>query len=181
MLILMIVLVLTAWLGGLMVQLEREISAARRRGRAARDKEQKLSEMIENMLAEETSLRQRIADQEQANEEIRHRVDRARTDLTTRQTTGKSRLLVLNARRRPADKDWIVTLVNPTQGRIDASQPLAQEWAAGRDYLVFAQTEQDARERALRRFASRPGVAVKASGPAPIDLYNTAMTSHSSS
>ena len=174
MLMLVIVLVLTAWLGSLVVQLEREVTKARRRGVAARDKESKLGVMIENMLVEEKTLTQQIVDQEHTNADLQKRVDMVRAELKAREAGGRPRLLVLHPRRHPGDKDWIVTLANPNVLRVDSAQPLAQEWATGRDYLVFARTEHDARDRALRRFSSRPGMVVKASAAAPPNIFTTA-------
>lgn len=177
MLVMLIVLVLTAWLGSLIVLLEREVTKARRRGVAAKEKERKLAAAIEHMLAEERALSQGIADQEHANTDIQRRVDVAKSEVKTQENGRRARLLVLHARRHPGDKDWIVTLANPTVARVDPGNPLAQEWNAGRDYLVFARSEHEARERAMRRFSSRPGMVIKASAPAPSDLY-TNIPSH---
>ena len=89
-----------------------------------------------------------------------------------RLAAGRNRLLVLHGRRSPGDKEWIVTMVNPTLLKIDPPHPLAQEWASGRDYLVFARTEHEARDRAMRRFSTRPGAAIRSVAPAAHDLFH---------
>lgn len=174
MLMLVIVLALTAWLGGLLAQLKREMTKARRRGAAAREKERKLAATIDAMLEEEGTVGQQIIDQERANATLQKRLDACRAELKARQAAGRPRLLVMHPRRHPGDKDWILTLANPTLQRGDGSQPLAHEWASGREYLVFARTEQEARERAMRRFGSRPGTVIKTAVAAPPDIFTTA-------
>ncbi|MEI6557487.1 MAG: hypothetical protein WCO00_03695 [Rhodospirillaceae bacterium] len=170
-LILVIVVLLAAWLVNLVAQFQREIRATRRRGLAAIEKERRLNQMIEAMLAEETSLGQRIEDQKRKNAETEKTLERTRNEATARLAAGRNRLLVLQIRRTAGDKEWIVTLVNPTLQKHDHEHPLAREWATGRDYLVFARTEHEARDRAVRRFSTRPGTTIKSVVPAAHDLF----------
>jgi len=163
-------MVLIAWLCGLVAQLRREVSKARDRGRAAQEKERKLGLLIGNMLAEEKALAKQILDQESAASNQQREVEAIRAELEVHLAGGHNRLLILSVRRAPTDREWIVTLVNQNYIRNEPTMPLAQEWAEGRDYLVFAKTDHDARERALRRFSNRPGFAVKAVVAAPPDL-----------
>ena len=119
-----------------------------------------------------TALRQRIDEQRRANTEFEKTVETTRAEAATRLAAGRNRLLVLHGRRSPGDKEWIVTMVNPTLLKIDPPHPLAQEWASGRDYLVFARTEHEARDRAMRRFSTRPGAAIRSVAPAAHDLFH---------
>jgi len=171
-LIMVIVVVLTAWLVSLVAQFRREVNTARRRGLNAREKERRLNLTIEGLMADEKTLGQRIEDQKRANAEIDKTVESTRTEAAARIAAGRNRLLVLHGRRSPGDKEWIVTVVNPTVLKQDSSNPLAHEWAAGREYLVFARTEHEARDRALRRFSSKPGATVRVVVPAPHDLFH---------
>ena len=170
-LIMVIVVLLGAWLISLVAQFKREVAAARRRGQLAVDKEKRLKQMIESMLAEESSLEQRIEEKRRANADMEKKLEMVRTEASATVALGRSRLLVLQVRRSPGDKDWIVTMINPLYLKHDPAHPLAHEWASGRDYLVFAKNEQDARDRAQRRFANKPGVTVKGVVAAMPDLY----------
>ncbi len=89
-----------------------------------------------------------------------------------RLAAGRKRLLVLHVRRSPGDKEWIVTIVNPLIIKQDPANPLGLEWASGRDYLVFARTEQEARDRVMRRFSTKPGAIIKSAVPATHDLFH---------
>ena len=164
-LIMVIVVSLTAWLVSLIAQFRREVGTARRRGMAAVEKERRLNQMIEAMEAEEKSLVQRIEDQRRANTELEKALDKTRA--------GRNRLLVLHGRRSPGDKEWIVTMVNPSILKQDSDHPQAQEWLKGRDYLVFARTEHEARDRAARRFSTKPGVTIRSAVPAADDLFHS--------
>ncbi len=171
-LIMVIVVVLSTWLVSLVAQFRREVGTARRRGMSAREKERRLNQMIEAMLAEEKTLGQRIEDQQRANAEMEKTLEATRAEAAARAAAGRNRLLVLHGRRAPGDKEWIVTMVNTTYLKQDPPHPLAQEWANGRDYLVFARTDHEARDRAVRRFSTKPGTTVKAVVPAPHDLFH---------
>ena len=169
---LVIVVVLAAWLVSLVAQFRREVGNARRRGMGAQEQERRLTQMIEAMEVEEKTLGERIEAQKRANAEIEKTLDTTRIEAAARVTAGRNRLLVLHGRRAPGDKEWIVAVVNHTLLKQDPTNPLAQEWAAGRDYLVFARTEQEARERAMRRFSTKPGATVKSVSPARDDLFH---------
>ncbi len=171
-LILVIVVVLLAWLISLVAQFQREVKSVKRRGRTAEDKESRLKHTIEAMLVEETSLGQRIEDQKRANLQIDKTLETVRVEAADRLATGRNRLLVLHVRRNPGEKDWIVNLINPTLPKQDPTHPLAHEWAVGRDYLVFAKTEQEAREKAMRRFSNKHGTTVRSAAPAPHELFH---------
>ncbi len=165
-----IALILTAWFGGLAFQFLREIAKARWRCRTASEREQKLLMMIENMLEEEKAITKQNEEQTDANTKIQNDLNGLRAELLRHQTSSNKRLWLINNRRQLGEKDWIVTLVNPTPPRPDSHPVVSQEWARGRDYLVWARTEGEARERALRRFHTRPGTVVKATAAAPPDL-----------
>ncbi len=169
-LVLVIAVILTAWFGGLGVRLWREITEARARCRAAWTKEQRLLTAIERMLDEEKALTGQIYDLTEAGTKLQGQMESLRSDALKRKTSGSKRLLVINTRRQPADRDWIVTLVCLTPARPDSHPAVTQEWTRGRDYLVWARTEAEARERALRRFHTRPDMVVKASAAAPPEL-----------
>ena len=171
-LVMVIVVSLTAWLVSLIAQFRREVSTARRRGMAAVEKERRLNQMIEAMEAEEKSLVQRIEDQRRANTELEKVLDKTRAEAAARLAAGRNRLLVLHGRRSPGDKEWIVTMVNPSILKQDPDHPQAQEWLKGRDYLVFARTDHEARDRAARRFSTKPGVTIRSVVPAADDLFH---------
>ena len=172
-LIMVIIVVLGTWLISLVAQFRRAVLAARRRGLSAQEKERRLTQMIEAMQAEEQVLYKRIEDQRNANAVTEKTLETTRIEAARRLAAGRNRLLVLHGRRSPGDKEWIVTVVNPTLLKQDPPHPLAQEWATGRDYLVFARTDHEARDRALRRFSTRPGTAIKAVVPAREDLFHS--------
>ena len=180
-LVLVIALILTAWFGGLAFQFLREVAKARWRCRTASEREQKLLAMIKNMLDEEKTLSQQIGEQTEANTKLQNEANALHSHLMKQQTINNKRLLVINGRRQPGDKDWIVTLVNPTPLRPDSHPAVTQEWARGRDYLLWARTEGEARERALRRFHTRPGTILKAITAAPPDLLTGEVTGSTSS
>ncbi len=167
-----IVIVLAAWLISLIAQFQREVRAARRRGQAAIEKEQRLGQTIEAMLAEERSLGQKIENQKNANLQIDRTLESLRIEAANRLSVGRNRILVLHVRRNPGEKDWIVTLVCPMTPKTESSHPLAREWASGRDYLVFAKTELEAREKALRRFSNKHGITAKSVVAAPNELFH---------
>jgi hypothetical protein len=167
---LVVALILSTWFGGLAVQLWREIAEARGRRRLAWTKEQKLLTMIQRMLEEEKALTRQIDDETEADTKLQNQLNSVRGDTVKRQASGGKRLLVVNSRRQSADRDWIVTLACPTPARPDSHPAVTQEWARGRDYLIWARTEFEARERALRRFHNRPDMVVKAITAAPPDL-----------
>ncbi len=168
--ILIIILVLTGWLGGLVIQFGKEVTSARRRYRSATDKERKLQGMIEAMLAEEQALTVANAENESANAALQAEIEATRTGVSKRMATGGKRLLVMTARRQPGDREWLITLANPTHARNEPQPALVQEWTAGREYLVYARTEMEAQERALRRYNTRSGIVIKSIVAAPADL-----------
>jgi hypothetical protein len=172
-LVLVIVLVLTAWLGSLLIQFEREVAAARRRTRTAWDKVEKLETLIAQLQTEEASLTEQLAHQSTTISGLQHQVSAIQTELAALRATGGNRLLVLSSRRNPGDRDWIVTLSNPAATNDGTARTLAKEWLVGREYLVFAKSDPEARERALRRFASRPAMIVKACHPAPATTFTS--------
>ena len=172
-LIMVIIVVLATWLISLVAQFRRAVVTARRRGLSAQEKERHLQQMIEAMLMEEQSLFQRIEEQRNANAAFEKTLETTRVEAARRMAAGRNRLLVLHGRRSPGDKEWIVTIVNSALLKQDPPHPLAQEWATGRDYLVFARTDHEARDRALRRFSTRPGATIKAVVPAREDLFHT--------
>ena len=170
-LVILIAMLLATWLFSLVVQFRREVMTVRRRGKAAIEKELRLKQMIDAMETEEKALEQRIENQLHTNDTLEKTLTNTQVEAANRQAAGRNRLLLLGSRRVAGEKDWIVTLTNPTLLKLEPPPPLAQEWANGRDYLVFAKSETEAREKAQRKFSIKPGTVVKSAVPAPPDLY----------
>ncbi|CAK0743675.1 putative SPOR domain-containing protein [Azospirillaceae bacterium] len=170
-LLMILVLAVSSWLGSLLVQIERDIAKARRRVRMVRDREQKIMALTDRMNHEISARQEQAGELERAITGLRGQIDQIKQVLADRGGRIPARLLVLNARRKEGDREWVVTVSNPMLMRIDPNHPLVQEWNQGREYLVFAKTENDARERTLRRFATRPGTVVKAVVPLATGIF----------
>jgi hypothetical protein len=170
---LIVVLALCSWLGSLLIQIERDMTMARRRVRAVQERELKVVHLIDRMKHEIAGREQEARELEQTTSGLRGQTEQLREAESARNGHNPNRLLVLNTRRHDGDRDWVVTLANPTLARIDPNLPLVQEWAQGRPYLVFAKDEHDAKERTLRRFSTRSGMVVRAVAPLPAGIFGS--------
>lgn len=172
-LIILVIIALAAWLGNVLMALEAVVGQSRTRVKAARESIAKL----------ESAIKRLQRDEEAANKEtdgllndmmaLRRKQVEVQQKLAEEQGKRRPRLLILTDRRNPGDREWLVTVANTQIGEVDSSHPLAGEWARGRDYLVWAETDRDAQDRALRRFSARPGYTVRAVHPVKEDLYPT--------
>ena len=170
-LIILVIIALAAWLGNVLLALETVVGQSRTRVKAAREAIAKL----------ETALKRQQRDEESANKEtdellndmmaLRKKQAEVQLKLSEEQAKRRPRLLILSDRRNPGDKEWLVTVANTQIGEVDAHHPLAGDWARGREYLVWAETDRDASERAQRRFGARPGYTVRSVAPVKNDLY----------
>jgi hypothetical protein len=165
------IIAIGAWLGNVLLSAEAIASQARTRVRAAQDSVAKLEAAIKRFHREEEKLNREI--DEIAEECATLRLKQAGTQQRLAEAKARQRpqILILSDRRNAGDKEWLVTVVNSQIGEIDAAHPMAAEWARGRDYLVWAETERDAAERTNRRFSARPGYQIKAVVPVKEDLY----------
>lgn len=170
-LIILVIIALAAWLGNVLLSLESILGQSRTRVKAARESISKL----------ESAIKRQQRDEEAANKEtdellnemmaLRKKQAEVQQKLSEEQAKRRPRLLILSDRRNPGDKEWLVTVFNTQIGEVDGHHPLAGEWARGREYLVWAETDRDASERALRRFSARPGYHVRNVAPVKEDLY----------
>jgi len=170
--IILAIIAIGAWLGNVLLTVEARVSQTRNRVRGARDKLDKLDGNIRRLHREEEKLHAEIEELMRETVELR----RAQTDVQQRlseaQAKRRPQILILTDRRNPNDKEWLVTVVNQQIGEIDAGHPLAVDWARGREYLVWAESEREAAERANRRFGARPGYQVKSVTAVKEDLYS---------
>ncbi|WP_448205058.1 hypothetical protein [Azospirillum sp. sgz302134] len=173
-LIILGIIAIGAWLGNVLMVAENQVAQSRARVRATRDTIGKLESTMHRLKREEDALNKEIeeilADTVAARKkqsEIQHRLAEA-------QSQRRPTLLILTDRRNPNDKEWIVTVVNSQIGEIDAMHPLAKEWARGRQYLVWAESDREASERAARRFGARPGYQIRSVAAVKEDLYASA-------
>lgn len=170
-LIILIIIALGAWLGNVLLSLETIVGQSRTRVKAARDSISKLEATLKRQQREEETVNKET--DELLNEMIALRKKQAdvQQKLSEEQAKRRPQLLILSDRRNPGDKEWLVTVANSQIREVDASHPLAAEWARGREYLVWAETDRDASERALRRFSARPGYSIRNVAPVKEDLY----------
>jgi len=163
-----------AWLGNVLMVMENQIGQSRSRVRAVKDSVGKLESALRRLQREEEALTKEIETTLAEIVEARKKQTEIQRRLVEAQGKRRPQLLILSDRRNPSDKEWIVTVTNSQIGEIDAMHPLALEWTRGRDYLVWAETEREASERAARRFASRPGYQVKSVATVKDNLYASA-------
>lgn len=170
-LIILIIIALGAWLGNVLLSMEAIVGQSRNRVKAARESISKLESTLKRQQREEESVNKET--DELLNDMMALRKKQAEVQQKLSEEQGKRRphLLILSDRRNPGDKEWLVTVSNTQIREVDASHPLAAEWARGREYLVWAETDRDASERALRRFSARPGYAVRGVTAVKEDLY----------
>ncbi len=173
-LIVLVIIALAAWLGNVMMAVEAEIAQARSRIRSAKDSVQKLESALKRLKRDEERLNQEIEKLAVDIEASRQRQSEVQKKLVEEQGRRRPRLLILSDRRNGSDKEWLVVVANTQIGEIDTHHPLAMEWAKGRDFLVWAENEKEAAERASRRFGARPGFSIKSVTPiSPEELFPT--------
>lgn len=174
-LLIVVIIAVAAWLSNGLLSLERALSAAKARIRASNDSVVRLEDALERVRREIEKMTDEMGQLDEEETKYRLKLQDAQKRLAESQAKVRQRLLILSERRDNGDKDWVVTLANPQIGEIDASHPLGQEWARGRDYLVWASGEREAGERAMRRFSARPGFIVRSVALAPETIYTTGL------
>lgn len=172
-LIILGIIAIGAWLGNVLLAVDSEVAQSRSRMRAAKDTVGKLEATIRRLQHEEENVAKEIEECLADTVEARRKQSDIQRRLSEAQARQRPQLLILTDRRNPNDKEWLVTVVNHQIGEIDALHPLAVEWARGRDYLVWAESEREAAERANRRFSARPGYQIKEVRPVTKDIYST--------
>ncbi|CAO3421221.1 hypothetical protein [Azospirillum doebereinerae] len=172
-LIVLAIVAIAALLGNVLLTVESRVSQTRNRVRGTRGTLDKLDGNIRRLRREEEALHAEIEDLMRDTVELRKAQTEVQRRLSEAQGRRRPQILILTDRRNPNDKEWLVTVVNPQLGEIDANHPLAVDWARGREYLVWAESEREAAERASRRFSARPGYQVKSVTAVRNDLYAT--------
>lgn len=172
-LILLGIIAIAAWLGNVLMAAEGRVSQVRNRVRAAKETIGKIEVAIDRLQREEETLHKEMERIAAETIELRRKQSEVQHRLGEAQGKRRPQLLILTDRRNPGDKEWLVTVVNTQLGEIDAAHPLAVEWARGRDYLVWAETDREAAERTSRRFSARPGYQIKAVAAVKENLYAT--------
>jgi len=170
--IVLAIVAIGAWLGNILMSVEQRVSQARQRVRGVRNTLDKLDATIHRLHREEENLHAEIEELTREMVELRKKQVEVQQRLTEAQSKRRPQILILTDRRNPGDKEWLVTVVNQQIGEIDAAHPLAVEWARGRQYLVWAESDREAGERANRRFSARPGYQVKSVAAVKDDLYS---------
>ena len=171
--IVLAIVAIGAWLGNVLMTVEQRVSQARRRVRGVRNTLDKLDATIHRLHREEEGLHAEIEELVREMVELRRKQEEVQQRLTEAQAKRRAQILILTDRRNPGDREWLVTVVNQQIGEIDAAHPLAVEWARGRTYLVWAESDREAAERANRRFSARPGYQVRSVTAVKEDLYRT--------
>lgn len=170
-LIILVIIALAAWLGNVLLSLEAIVAQSRTRVKAARESVAKLESTLKRLQRDEDAANKETDELLNDMMALRKKQAEVQQRLAEEQGKRKPRLLILSDRRNPSDKEWLVVVSNTQIGEVDASHPLAQDWARGREYLVWAETDRDASERAQRRFNARPGYNVRSVQPVKEDLY----------
>ncbi|MBP2314542.1 hypothetical protein [Azospirillum soli] len=175
-LIILGIIAIGAWLGNILLSVEAQVSQSRTRVRAAKDSIHKIEMTLHRLQREQENLNKEIEELLNDTVEARRKQSEIQRRLTEAQARRRPQMLILTDRRNPNDKEWVVTVVNTQIGEIDATHPLAVEWARGRDYLVWAETDREAAERANRRFSARPGYQIKSVVPVKENIYASGAT-----
>lgn len=176
-LIILVIVALAAWLGNMLLSVEATLGQSRARVRAARESVSKLETTIKRLQKDEESAGKSTDEALSEMVALRKKQAEVQQKLADEQGRRRPHLLILSDRRAPNDKEWMVTVCNTQIGEVEASHPLAKEWARGREYLVWAETDRDAAERALRRFSARPGYSVRSVSPVKENIYAGAKAS----
>jgi len=172
-LIILGIIAIGAWLGNVLLSVEAKVGQTRSRVRSAKDSISKIESTISRLQREEENLSKEIEEILNDTVELRKKQSEIQRRLSEAQAKRRPQILILTDRRNPNDKEWLVTVVNTQIGEIDATHPLAVEWARGREYLVWAETDREAAERANRRFSARPGYQIKSVAPVKENIYAT--------
>lgn len=172
-LLIVLIIAVAAWLSNGLLNLERALTMARAKVRASNDSVARLEDGLNRLRLESDKVTEEMELLSEEEETAKTRLTEAQRRLAEIQSKVRQRLLILSDRRDSSDKEWIVTVANPQIGEIDTSHPLAQEWARGREYLVWASGEREASERTMRRFSARPGFTIRSVVPAPENLYSS--------
>ena len=170
--IVLAIVAIGAWLGNILMSVEQRVSQARQRVRGVRNNLDKLDATIHRLHREEENLHAEIEELTRDMVELRKKQVEVQQRLTEAQSKRRPQILILTDRRNPGDKEWLGTVENQQIGEIDAAHPLAVDWARGREYLVWAESDREAAERASRRFSARPGYQVRSVVPVKEDLYS---------
>lgn len=170
-LIVLAIVALAAWLGNLLLAVEAAVSQARARVRSVRDSAGRLEGTIVRLKREEENINKEIAEINENLSAQRRKQAEVQQALAEATQKRRPRLLILSDRRNANDKEWLVVVVNSQIAEIDGQHPLAQEWRNGREYLVCAESERDATERATRRFSAKPGFTVRSVQPIKENLF----------
>lgn len=175
-LLIVLIIAVAAWLSNGLLNLERALTMARAKVKASNDSVARLEDGLKRLRFETDKITEELEMLGQEEETAKNRLSDAQRRLAEIQAVVRQRLLIISDRRDSSDKEWIVTVANPQIGEIDASHPYGQEWARGREFLVWASGEREASERTLRRFSARPGFIVRSVVPAPDNLYSSGPT-----
>lgn len=170
-LIILAIIAIGAWLGNVLLLAEGAMAQSRSRVRAARDTTGKLEATLSRLQREEEALSKEIETILAETVEARKKQSDIQRRLAEAKSRRRPQMLILTDRRNPNDKEWLVTVVNTQIGEIDAMHPLAVEWARGREYLVWAESEREASERTARRFSARPGYQIRSVTAVKENLY----------
>lgn len=173
-LIVLAIVALAAWLGNLLLAVEAAVSQARARVRSVKDAAGRLEGTIVRLQREEEAINKEIAEIGESLMAQRRKQSEVQQALVEATQKRRPRLLILSDRRNPNDREWLVVVTNSQIAEIDGSHPLAQEWRTGREYLVWAESDREAAERAARRFNAKPGFAVRSVQPIKENLFGGA-------
>ncbi len=171
--IILAIIAIGAWLGNVLLTVEARVSQTRNRVKGAQNKLDRLDGNIKRLHREEEKLHGELEELMREMMELRKSQTDVQRRLSEAQAKHRPQIMILTDRRNPTDKEWLVTVVNQQIGEIDATHPLAVEWSRGRTYLVWAESEREAGERANRRFSARPGYQVKSVVAVKEDLYTS--------
>lgn len=171
--VILAIIAIGAWLGNVLLAVEARVSQTRNRVKGAQNKLDQLDGNIMRLHRDEEKLHGEIEELMREMVELRKSQTDVQRRLSEAQAKRRPQILILTDRRNPTDKEWMVTVVNQQIGEIDATHPLASEWSRGRTYLVWAESEREAGERANRRFSAKPGYQVKSVVAVKEDLYSS--------
>jgi hypothetical protein len=160
-LIILIIIAAVSLLGNILMTIQARMTSARARVRGAKDNSARLHARLQRGKRDGENVAKEMEEQARSIAALRQTLQDAQARLAEAQSRRRPQLLIFSDRRTGLDKEWLVTVVNTQIGDVEASHPLAAEWAQGREYLVWAETDRDAHDRVQRRFGARPGYSVK--------------------
>lgn len=163
-----ILLVLGAWLGHQAMGIDAALSGVRARIRSIKNTENRIKARLEKLDDEEKRVKEENEGLVKAVEEAKQERAIAEKALAEVEASRRQRLFVLSQRRVAGDTDWVVRLVNDQAAA--AASPISDEWHHGREYLVWAKTQEDAMKLAVRRFTGR-GSGIRAVSAEPGNLF----------